>query len=421
MSLLLGAIADDFTGATDLASTLVGEGMRVVQIIGAPSEDVGAGDAEAVVIALKSRTAPAPEAVEASLRALSWLRARGARQIVFKYCSTFDSTPRGNIGPVADALLDGLGADFAFVCPAFPENGRTIYMGHLFVGDRLLSESSMKDHPLTPMRESDLVRLMAAQSLRPVGLVPLQTVRTGPEAIRARIAELRAAGVAYGVADALTDDDLRRIGQAARDHALVTGGSGVAMGLPANLRAAGLLQAARPPAYPRASGRELVLSGSCSTATRAQIARSLGRWPARKLDVDALAAGEDVVGALTRWARDQRADAPVVLYASADPEEVARNQARHGASRAGQLIEDALGRIAERLRAAGFDRIIVAGGETAGAVVSALGVRALRIGPAITAGVPWTGAVGSPPLALALKSGNFGGESFFEDAFSVLP
>ncbi len=279
----------------------------------------------------------------------------------------------------------------------------------------------MKDHPLTPMRDSDLIRLMAAQSLRQVGLVPLETVRNGPDAITARIDELKAGGITYGVADALTDDDLRRIGRAARDHALVTGGSGVAMGLPANLREAGLLQPASPPAYPSASGRKLVLSGSCSTATRAQIARAVGQWPARKLDVDGLAAGEDLVGALSQWALDQRVDTPAVIYASADPEAVARNQARHGAGRAGQLIEDALGRIAERLRAAGFDRIIVAGGETSGAVVSALGVRSLRIGPAITAGVPWTEALDPRPLALALKSGNFGAETFFEDAFSVLP
>ena len=421
MSIVLGAIADDFTGATDLAGTWVKEGVKTVQTVGVPRAGADIGDAEAVVVALKSRTAPADEAVSRSLEALRWLREAGARQIVFKYCSTFDSTEKGNIGPVADALSDGLGADFALVCPAFPTNGRTIYRGYLYVGDVLLAESPMKDHPLTPMLDSSLVRLMAAQSRGRVGLVPLQDVNAGVEPIRSRVAALKADGVRYGVIDAVADADLRTIGEAAADHRLVTGGSGIGMGLPENFRKSGLLSGASAPALPEAAGRELVLAGSCSAATRAQIAAVEHIWPARKLDPDGLAAGPGEVEDAIEWALGRPADAPILVYASAGPEEVSAVQARYGVERAGRLFEAAFERIAAALADGGFSRIVVAGGETAGAVVSSLGVTALRIGPEIAPGVPWTEAVGGRPLALALKSGNFGSESFFADAFGMLP
>lgn len=415
MSVLLGAIADDFTGATDLANTLVKEGMSTVQVIGVPNAETDIGDAQAVVVALKSRTAPVAEAVAESLAALEWLRGRGAKQIFSKYCSTFDSTDRGNIGPIADALMDSLGAEFAFVCPAFPANGRTIYRGHLFVGDDLLSDSSMKDHPLTPMRDASLVRLMREQSRSEVGLIPFETVRDGCDAIRDTVASLSKGGARYGVVDALGEQDLRVIGQAAADHPLITGGSGVALGLPANFG----ISAAAVPQAPSVQGRPLVLAGSCSAATRAQIARIQGLWPCRKLDVDALAAGVGVAEAAS-WALAQPEGMPVVIYASADPEEVAQTQARFGVHEAGALVEHALGDLAIYLTEKGFSRLIVAGGETSGAVVSALNVKALRIGPEIAPGVPWTQALGGEPLALALKSGNFGGETFFEDAFGML-
>jgi len=418
MSLSLGAIADDFTGATDLANTLVKEGMRVVQTIGVPTPETETGDAEAVVVALKSRTAPGDEAVSDSLASLAWLRGRGAQQVVSKYCSTFDSTAQGNIGPIADALMEGLETDFAFVCPAFPANGRTVYQGHLFVGEALLSKSSMKDHPLTPMRDSNLVSLMAAQSQKRVGLIPLSVVREGPSAIKKRVADLITEGISYGIIDALTDDDLRVIGVAARSHALVTGGSGVAMGLPANLQNGSDGHRAE---VPRVKGRALVLAGSCSAATRAQIERVQDRWPTRKIDVAAIAEGTDVVTECTDWALSQPADQPVLIYSSADPNEVAQTQKRYGTHKAGAMVERTLSAIASRLTAGEFKRLIAAGGETSGAIVSALNVSALRIGPEIAPGVPWTESLGTPQLALALKSGNFGGERFFEDAFGMLP
>jgi uncharacterized protein YgbK (DUF1537 family) len=419
MTVLLGAIADDFTGATDLANTLVQAGMRVTQVIGVPDSATEIGAAQAVVVALKSRTNPAGEAVDWSLAALEWLRQQDAQQIVFKYCSTFDSTSSGNIGPVADALLDALRADFAFVCPAFPQNGRTIYRGDLFVGDELLAESPMKDHPLTPMRDSNLVRLMAAQSSRKVGLIDIERVRAGVDAIRAAVSELRAGSVSYAVVDALDDADLRRIGAAAADHALVTGGSAVALALPDNFRAQGKLAAPSPPEMPAMRGRAVVFAGSCSRATRRQIAAVRDRWPAIKLDIDRIAAGEDVVGETVRWAGLQDPAVPVLIYASSDPDEVSAIQQRHGVERSGALIEKCLAAIARGLVEDGFDRIVVAGGETSGAVVSALQIRALRIGPEIDPGVPWTQALGKPALALALKSGNFGAEDFFIKAFEL--
>ena len=420
MPILLGAIADDFTGATDLANTLVGAGMRTIQTIGVPGADLDLGEAEAVVVALKSRTIPAGEAVAQSLDALAWLQGNGARQFFFKYCSTFDSTADGNIGPVADALMDALDAEIALVCPAFPTNGRTVYQGHLFVGTDLLSESSMKDHPLTPMQDSSLVRLMAAQSRHEVGLVPLATVAKGADATASAFASLHGRGARYGVVDAVSDADLKVIGEAAASHKLVTGGSGVALGLPENFRCAGLLGEPDSPRLPDVSGRSAVLAGSCSTATRDQIEQAMASWPALKLDADRLAAGDPMADEALDWSGTQPADTPVLIYSSADPEEVAAIQARHGRERAGALIEDAMGRIAEGLVEQGVRRLVVAGGETSGAVVTALGVEGLRIGPEIDPGVPWTETIGRSHLALALKSGNFGAPDFFAKALGML-
>lgn len=420
MAIVLGAVADDFTGATDLCNTLVREGMRTVQMIGVPNADTDPGDAEAAVVALKSRTAASDLAIEQSLAAYDWLVAQGAQQVIEKYCSTFDSTPQGNIGPVTDALMERTDAKIAVVCPAVPETGRTVYQGHLFVRGELLSDSSMKNHPLTPMRDSSLVRLMERQSKGSAGVVPLQTVRRGSEAIRASLSALAAAGHRYAVTDAIEAEDLRAIGAAVPDHPIVSGGSGVALGLPGNLRNAGRLGLAEPISLPEGHGRMLVLAGSCSTATRAQIARAASLWPAKKLDIDALAEGKDVVGEHSVWAMAQPEEQPVLIYGSADPEEVAANQARYGMARAGEMVEAALGELAKSLSIGGFRNIIVAGGETSGAVVSALGVKALRIGSQIAPGVPWTESIGDPPIALALKSGNFGGETFFEDAFGML-
>src|SRR5262245_2816086 len=419
--MLLGCIADDFTGATDLASMLVRAGMRTVQTIGVPEDARLAAGADAVVVALKSRTIPAAEAVSQSLAALAWLRSAGARQIYFKYCSTFDSTPAGNIGPVGDALLDALGADFTIACPAFPENGRTIYKGHLFVGDVLLSDSPMKDHPLTPMRDASLVRVLAAQTRRAVGLVEHKTVRRGADAVRARFDELRAKGTAYAIVDALADEDLMAIGAACADLALVTAGSGVALGLPQNFFAAGLMQPRADAAeLPAVGGKSAVLAGSCSAATRQQVARMAERHPAHALDPIADPdAARLAAKALSAVAPALEAGKPFLVYSTAEPAQVAAVQAKLGAERAATLIEDALALVAERIVASGVRRLVVAGGETSGAVVKALGVKALAIGPQIDPGVPWTASVGSEPrIALALKSGNFGAPDFFAKALS---
>ena len=423
MAILLGAIADDFTGATDLANTLVRQGMRTVQLIDVPAgpPDAALDDVDAVVIALKSRTIPAPDAIAQSLAALAWLQHAGARQILFKYCSTFDSTPAGNIGPVAEALMAALGVGFTIYCPAFPENGRTIFKGYLFVGDGLLSESGMRDHPLTPMRDPSLIRVLAAQTSRPVGLVPLAAVSAGPAAIRAEFDRLERAGCAHAIVDAVTDADLNRLGEAAADLALITGGSGLALGLPANFRRQGLLPERGEDAAVSAAldGAAAVLSGSCSVATLAQNAYMAARRPSFRLDPLALADGDGQIAQALDWAAGHLGKAPILISASAAPEAVRAAQDRLGRERAGALVEDALARIARGLVECGVRRLVVAGGESSGAVVQALGVTALRIGRQIDPGVPWTVASGGGTrLALALKSGNFGGEDFFLRAFA---
>jgi len=422
MSILLGVIADDFTGATDVASMLVRAGLRTVLVIGVPEGAVP--EADALVVALKSRTVPAAEAVAESLAALRWLQGAGARQFYFKYCSTFDSTPAGNIGPVAEALMAALNTRFTIACPAFPENGRTVYRGHLFVGDGLLSDSGMRQHPLTPMTDSNLVRVLQAQSQGRVGLVRHDVVAAGAAAIRERFAALQADGVSLAVVDALGNADLFHIAAACIDLPLITAGSGVAFGLPAAYAAQGWTTAQTPADTPAdrldaMQGAAAVLAGSCSVASNAQVAhwRQAGR-PAWQIDVQALALGQPVVSQALAWAA-QHAE-PVLIHATADAAAVAAVQAQLGVARAGSLVEHALAQIAQGLvtRAErAVQTLVVAGGETSGAVVQALGVQQLRVGPTIDPGVPWTQAAGRP-LWLALKSGNFGGVDFFTKALA---
>lgn len=420
--MLLGVIADDMTGATDVALMLNRSGMRTVQVIGVPAAGAALPEADAVVVALKSRTTPVAEAVADSLAACDALLAAGARQILFKYCSTFDSTAQGNIGPVADALMQRLGTDFAIVCPAFPANGRSIYQGYLFVGAVPLHESSMKDHPLTPMRDSNLMRLMGAQAKGAVGLVDYATVLAGPAAVKARFAKLQEGGLRYAVTDALTNEDLMTLGHAVSEHVLLTGGSGIAMGLPQNFRRAGLLPERAASARLQApAGRAGILSGSCSAATRAQIATALAAgYAARKIDPLALAAGGQNAAELADWALSQPADAPFLLYSSDDPAEVSAVQGKLGRETAGAVVEEAFAEIARRLASAGVTRLLVAGGETSGAVVLGLGIRTLEIGPEIDPGVPWTRVIDGPEMAVALKSGNFGAPDFFVKAWDLL-
>jgi uncharacterized protein YgbK (DUF1537 family) len=418
VTLRLGCIADDLTGATDVALMLKNAGMRTIQVIGLP-EGTAPQEADAVVVALKSRTSAPAEAVAQSLEALAWLRTAGAAQILFKYCSTFDSTDAGNIGPVADALLDALGGGFTVACPAFPTNKRTIYQGHLFVGDQLLSDSPMKDHPLTPMRDANLVRVLGHQTKRKVGLVALPTVRQGAAAMRAAFEALQRSGHAYAIVDAVADEDLLALGAACAAMPLLTGGSGIAMGLPANF---GMRKDKGPEnasALPAAGGYAAVISVSCSAQTNAQVAHWLKSHPAFRIDPLRLAGGEDLAASALAWAGPLLASRPVLVYATAGPDEVRGAQARLGVQRAGELVEQCLARIAQGLIERGVRRLVVAGGETSGAVVKALGVRALRIGAQIDPGVPWTQSLREPRIALALKSGNFGGVDFFGKALGM--
>jgi uncharacterized protein YgbK (DUF1537 family) len=421
MSLLLGCIADDFTGATDLANNLVRAGMRVVQTIGVPASPLAA-DVDAVVVALKSRTIAPAEAVAQSLDALGWLKAQGARQIYLKYCSTFDSTAQGNIGPVTEALMDAMGCDFTISTPAFPDNKRTVFKGYLFAGDVLLNESGMQNHPLTPMTDPNLVRVMQAQTRRKVGLIDYATVAKGAAAIGERIAQLRREGVGVAIVDAVSNDDLIRLGPALADMPLVTAGSGVAIGLPFNF---GIAPSSAASVLPAASGLRAVVSGSCSLATNRQVADFVasGR-PALAIDPLQLASGIDVAAQALAWAAPLIGQGPVLIYSTADPAVVKSVQGRLGSAEAGAMVEEAIAAIARGLVERGVRQLVVAGGETSGAVVQALGIAQLQIGAQIDPGVPWchaaSDAAGGDGLHITLKSGNFGTDDFFSKAFTVL-
>ncbi|KQT60635.1 MULTISPECIES: 3-oxo-tetronate kinase [unclassified Aureimonas] len=412
--MLLGCIGDDFTGSSDLANTLAKGGMRVTQYCGVPSGAAEPG-VEAGIVALKSRTIPPAEAIALSLAAADWLERQGCRRFLFKYCSTFDSTPEGNIGPVIDALMERLGSDRTIVCPAFPATGRSIYQGHLFVGDRLLSESGMENHPLTPMTDPDLRRWLAPQTRHGVGHVPARAVFAGPDAIRAAVEAEVAAGRPVLVADALRDEDLVALGEATRDFRLITGGSGIAIGLPALF---GASPSAVGAAWTGSSGPGAILSGSCSAMTRVQVARYAASHPAREILPDALMAGTTDAAEVAEWALAQGAEAPLI-YTSAEPATVRAAQERHGREAVAGAIEGFFADLARRLAAAGVTRLVVAGGETSGAVVEGLGLVALDIGPEIAPGVPAVKAA-DRPLWLTLKSGNFGDADFFETALDVL-
>ncbi|WP_329459160.1 3-oxo-tetronate kinase [Streptomyces sp. NBC_01497] len=404
----LGCIADDFTGATDLAGNLVATGRRTVVTVGPP--DAPVPDTDAVVVALKTRTVAADAAVAAALGAHRALAALGCTRFWFKYCSTFDSTPLGNIGPVTDALLAATGAPWTVACPAFPAAGRTVYQGHLFVGDRLLSESGMREHPLTPMTDSDLLRVLGAQTSHRVGLLPYAALRAGGDAVRRHLEGLARDGVRIVVTDTLDTQDLSAVERATRHLPLLTGGSGLALALP---RARAAATATDIEAAP---GPTAVLAGSVSQATLAQIAHARERMPHRRLDpAEVLAAPEQAVARTVSWARAHLATRrSVLIHSAGERADVVRAQADFGAGRAGEAMERALARCARGLADAGVRRFVVAGGETSGAVVEALGVRLLRIGPAIAPGVPWTAARRrGRTLNLVLKSGNFGGEDLF--------
>lgn len=418
--MLIGVIADDLTGGTDIALMLKRAGMRVRQVIGVPENSNGLSGVDAVVVSLKSRTAPVEQAVSQSVASALALKSAGAQQLFFKYCSTFDSTDKGNIGPVADALFAETKAQSAIFCPAFPANSRTVYRGHLFVGHQLLSESSMRDHPLTPMRDANLVRVLARQSQHGVGLLPFGIVEQGPDAVRDMIASEAAAGRPFIIADAISDRHLKTLGAALAGAPFVTGGSGLAMGLPANFG----IEPEQPDAAKRLDapeGRALILAGSCSAATRRQIdfAQNAG-LPFFHIDPLAVANGHTSPDKIAEWLSGQPKDRPALIYASAKPEEVVSVQQKLGVAEAGELVENCLSEVARKAVALGVMRIIVAGGETSGAVVTGLNIRALDIGPEIAPGVPWTMVTDSPSIALALKSGNFGQDDMFLKAWDLL-
>jgi uncharacterized protein YgbK (DUF1537 family) len=432
--MLLGCIADDLTGATDLAIMLTRAGMRTLQVMEVPRASGNSlSGYDAIVVALKTRTCPVADAIDLSLKSAEALLEMGAQQLFFKYCSTFDSTDEGNIGPVAEALMSRLGTTLAIACPAFPTNKRTVYMGNLFVGEVPLAESPMKDHPLTPMRDSNLVRVLQRQSRGRVGLVPYPAVEKGRAAIAQAYAAARERGDRFVVVDAITDRDLIEMGAAASDMPLVTGGSGVALGLPANFIAKGLMKASPPPASMAAPmGRSAILAGSCSEATRGQVAVAKDAGiPSLEIDPLALTRGTQTADSILAWTAAQQTDRPFLVYSSAEPAAVKAVQNALGRDAAGTLIERTLAAVAIGLVEAGVTRLIVAGGETSGAVVNGLGVTALEIGPEIDPGVPWTRAVESRTAAsanenaghgivLALKSGNFGASDFFVKAWTSL-
>lgn len=417
----LGCIADDFTGATDLANNLVRAGMRVLQINGLPTQPISV-QVDAIVIALKSRTLPVQEAVAQSLEALRSLQSLGATQIYFKYCSTFDSTRAGNIGPVTEALMKALGTDFTIATPAFPDNGRTVFKGHLFVGDALLNESGMQNHPLTPMTDPNLVRVLQAQCATKVGLIDYRTMQQGSTAIEDRMHQLRKDGVSIAIVDAISNENLHQLGPAIKKLPLVTAGSGVAIGLAANF---GLSRSTQASQLPTAQGLQAIVSGSCSIATNKQVAYYLSQgYPAWAINADQIGSEKDVAQEILDWAKPLVQRGPVLVYSTASPAALQSIQTSVGVARSSEWVEKTLGAVAQGLLRLGVRQLIVAGGETSGACVQALGIEQMQIGPQIDPGVPWCHAssayANQDGLHITLKSGNFGSEDFFVKSFKML-
>jgi uncharacterized protein YgbK (DUF1537 family) len=424
VTLALGCIADDYTGASDLANTLTRSGLRTVQTIGVPSDDLKLPEVDAVVVSLKSRSIEAGLAVAKSRAAEKWIRSHGASHVLFKICSTFDSTDAGNIGPVMDALRTDSGDAIVLVTPAFPETGRTVYQGNLFVGSVPLNESPLKDHPLNPMHDSNLVRVLARQSKTKVGLVDLSVIARGSDAVRAHLADLAAKGIGAAIADAVFERDLETIGTVALDHRVSVGASGIGLGLARALVASGRAKSDKVTdiSGKPVGGPAVCLAGSCSQATLQQIAKAEQAMPVLHLDPEQVIAGKAETHRALDWAKARLAKGPILIASSSTPDQVSALQARHGRDAAGHAIEQAMADIAEGLVQSGVRRLVVAGGETSGAVVDRLGIPGFLVGPEIAAGVPVLRAVGAKDgeMLLALKSGNFGGPEFFSDALKLM-
>ena len=414
----LGIIADDFTGGTDIAGFLVQNGLSVTQYLGVPQSSLMEQPSDAVVISLKSRSCPVEEAVNDSLSALKWLQKQGCKKLFFKYCSTFDSTDKGNIGPVTDALLDALQSNITVMVPALPVNGRTVYMGYLFVNVVPLNESGMRNHPVTPMLDANIMRLTEQQSLGKAANIPFSIMEEGPQVVRQKIKELQEEGIRYIVPDVLKDDHLMTLGESVADFPLVTGGSGLGMAMAYHLRkrygldSKNSIEAGKPP-----GGKCVILAGSASVMTNVQVKNYADQGKTRKIDVHhCIEDADSYAESIAKWviSLPSEENAPLV-YATASPEELNIIQKTFGAEISAQAVEHFFSSLARRLKIAGFDHFIIAGGETSGAVVKALGIKAFYIGPQIAPGVPWVRAV-DMPISLALKSGNFGGEDFFSIA-----
>ncbi|QKK32970.1 four-carbon acid sugar kinase family protein (plasmid) [Rhizobium indicum] len=425
MAILLGSIADDYTGASDLANTLTKNGLRTVQTVGIPDPSLALPDVDAVVISLKIRSVPASDAVAAAASAERWLRQRGAGHVLYKICSTFDSTDAGNIGPVTEALSEAAGGGSVLVTPAFPETGRTVYLGHLFVGGQPLNESPLKDHPLNPMHDANLVRALTRQSRNAVGLIDLTAIAAGPDAVKARLDGLRTAGITTVIADAIFERDLETLGEVALETPVSTGASGLGLGLARALVRSGRISSAGAPttdAIRPVGGLSAIVAGSCSKATLHQLDVAERSMPVLRLDPERLLAGPDEIAAAISWAGDRISAGPVVVAASAAPETVSRLQSLYGREASGHAIETATSIITAELVERGVRRLVVAGGETSGAAVDRLAIPAFLIGPEIAPGVPVLRTVGNAQgdMLLALKSGNFGGEDFFAAALAMM-
>ncbi|MBY5583026.1 3-oxo-tetronate kinase [Rhizobium leguminosarum] len=425
MAIFLGSIADDYTGASDLANTLTKNGLRTVQTVGIPDPSLALPDVDAVVVSLKIRSIPASDAVTAATSAERWLRQRGAGHVLYKICSTFDSTDAGNIGPVTEALSDAAGGGVVLVTPAFPETGRTVYLGHLFVGGQPLNESPLKDHPLNPMHDANLVRVLTRQSRNAVGLIDLACIAAGPGAVRARLNALRTADVTTVIADAIFERDLETLGEVALETPVSTGASGLGLGLARALVRSGRISsggATTADAIRPVGGLSAIVAGSCSKATLRQLDVAERSMPVLRLDPERLLAGPDEIAAAISWAGDRISAGPVVVAASAAPETVSRLQSLYGREASGHAIETATSIITAELVERGVRRLVIAGGETSGAAVDRLAIPAFLIGPEIAPGVPVLRTIGNAQgdMLLALKSGNFGGEDFFTAALAMM-
>ncbi|CAK12324.1 MULTISPECIES: 3-oxo-tetronate kinase [Rhizobium] len=425
MAIFLGSIADDYTGASDLANTLTKNGLRTVQTVGIPHPSLALPDVDAVVVSLKIRSVPASDAVAAAASAERWLRQRGAGHVLYKICSTFDSTDAGNIGPVTEALSEAAGGGVVLVTPAFPETGRSVYLGHLFVGGQPLNESPLKDHPLNPMHDANLVRVLTRQSRNAVGLIDLTTIAAGPGAVKARLDSFRTAGVTAVIADAIFERDLETLGEVALETPVSTGASGLGLGLARALVRSGRISsggATTADAIRPVGGLSAIVAGSCSKATLHQLDVAERSMPVLRLDPERLLAGPDEIATAISWAGERISAGPVVIAASAAPETVSRLQSLYGREASGHAIETATSIIAAELVERGVRRLVIAGGETSGAAVDRLAIPAFLIGPEIAPGVPVLRTVGNAQgdMLLALKSGNFGGEDFFTAALAMM-